>query len=408
MSLLPQQTTLGCLELLEVYEFYDKPCLFSCKNISGQIFMAVWVDKTSYSDSWFYVATSIRRLLQIISGGIELKNAFLEAEDRFIFEVIISSTENKTTVSRISCENLDEEMLPVSGEFLNYDPKLTMSLLEKRDAKNSAIQFRRPVLNLAFSFPGIDIMQAPAVDLGNLLQSAQYLIDAIGQFKAGESTVKGSIPEKITRQTRLAVAGTFAGSFGVEMIAFKQPGLFGDSLVEDAIETFLNLIKIGKNSEELRIFLLEAQPRVASRHSIFLQTLINSKAKMNAEWGSFSEGKGNSAELILRDAKIVLSIVNQVEDEKPREYKVEGELVGINKRTKSFEIWESKGARKKYSGRILDSALSVAQTATLSGIYIATILEVTEVSLVGEEKPKYSLVSIRIKESEEKGRNSDS
>jgi len=42
------------------------------------------------------------------------------------------------------------------------------------------------------------------------------------------------------------------------IFAFEQPGLFGDFLVEDAIETFLNLIKIGKNSEELRIFLLEA------------------------------------------------------------------------------------------------------------------------------------------------------
>ncbi len=405
MSLLPQETILGNLEILEVYEFYDKPCLFSCRNVAGQIFLVIWIDETSYSDSWLYVPTSLKRIQQVITGGMELKDAFLRAEDGFIFEVIITNHENGTDVVKILCKDLDEDKLPTPGEFLNCQSQFITSLVEKKDAKRSAIQLRRAVLNLAFGFSGMDIMRAPAVDLGNLLQSTQYLIDALGQFKAGQPTVKGSIPGGILKQTKLAVAGTFASSFGVEMVAFDQPDLWGNSLVEEAIEAFLNLIEIGKDSERLREFLLDAQPRAASRYRIFLEKLIHAKARIRAEWGSVDQNKGDSAELLLADAKIVLVIVSQVEAEKPRQYEVEGELVGVNKRTKSFEIWETKGHRKKYTGRILDSALSVAETATLSKIYTATVTEVTEVSLTGEEKTKYQLTDLKLKEADKKSKS---
>lgn len=194
MSLLPQATILGNLEILEVYEFYDKPCLFSCRNVAGQIFLSVWIDETSYSNSWLYVPVSLRRLQQITAGGMDLKNAFLEAEDGFVFEVISSHYENNANVIRISCERIEEDKLPTSGEFLSYQSQITTSLVEKKIAKISAIQFGRVVLNLAFGFPGLDNMQAPVVDLGNLLHSTQYLIDALGQFKAGQPTVKGNVP----------------------------------------------------------------------------------------------------------------------------------------------------------------------------------------------------------------------
>lgn len=39
MSFLPERTILGQLEIIEVYDFYDKPVLFSCKNKSGLIFI---------------------------------------------------------------------------------------------------------------------------------------------------------------------------------------------------------------------------------------------------------------------------------------------------------------------------------------------------------------------------------
>jgi hypothetical protein len=397
MSLLPQETILGKLEIIEIYEFYDKPCLFSCGNIAGQVFLVVWVDETSYSDSWLYVPVSRRRLQQVVTGGIELRSAFSEAEDGFVFEITIARNEKKTDVLTISCGNLQEESLPASGEFLNCQSQFVHSLIEKKNAKISAIQLNRVVLNLAFGFPTMDIMQAPIADLGILLQSTQYLIDALGQLKAGKPTVKGAISSNITQQTRLTAVGTFESSFGVEMVALDRPDLLGYSLVEDAVEAFWKLIKIGKDADKLREFVLEIKPRAASRYRVFLEKLIYSKARIRAEWGSFNQDKGDSAELLLADAKIALEIVSQVESEQPIQYEVDCELIGINKRTKSFEIWEITGVRKKYSGKILDSAFTIAETATLSRIYTAIIREIIEISVIGEEKIKYELVDLKIK-----------
>jgi hypothetical protein len=211
--------------------------------------------------------------------------------------------------------------------------------------------------------------------------------------------VKGNIPERILNQTQLAVTGTYAGSFGIEMISTFQPDFWGNSLAEEAIEAFLNLIKIGKDAQKLRAYLLEAKPRAASRYRIFLEKLITAKARVRAEWGSFNQNKGDFAELLLSDAKIALAIVNEVEAEQPKQYEVDGELVGVNKRTKSFEIWEINESRNRYLGRILDSALSVAETSTLSDIYTATIREIIEISAVtGEEKVKYQLLDLKIKQ----------
>ncbi|MCY7277156.1 MAG: hypothetical protein LH702_26370 [Phormidesmis sp. CAN_BIN44] len=399
MSFLPEGTILGNLEMIEVYEFYDKPCLFSCRNVAGHLFLALWVDESAYADSWLYVPTSLNRFKQIVAGNMELRRAFLTAEDGFVFEVTIPCNQNDhdhTEVTRIKCETLEEGKLPLAGEFLESGTQVLASIItNKQDAKRSAIQFTREILDLAFSFSNTEAMQASAAPLGSLLQATQYLIDALGQFKAGQPTMKGNIPERILRQTELLVAGTFAGSFGVEFISVEEPDFWGDSLAGDAIESFLELIKIGKDAETLRKYLLTIQPRAASRYRVFLEKLINSKAKLRAEWGSLKLDRGGSCELLLIDAKIALEIVTQIEEEKPKQYEIDGELVGVNKRTKSFEILETKSNRK-YSGRILDLALSVAETATLSEIYTSTIREIIEVTpATGEEKTKYQLVGLK-------------
>lgn len=46
MSLLPENTYLGRLKIVEVYEATDEPCLFACQNASGHTFLSVLIDET--------------------------------------------------------------------------------------------------------------------------------------------------------------------------------------------------------------------------------------------------------------------------------------------------------------------------------------------------------------------------
>ncbi|MGB3419032.1 MAG: DUF6575 domain-containing protein [Dolichospermum sp.] len=62
MKLLPQYPPLVNLEIIEIYEYYDFPCLFSCQNASGQIFLAVWIDEIPDHKTWLYSPMSKGRL----------------------------------------------------------------------------------------------------------------------------------------------------------------------------------------------------------------------------------------------------------------------------------------------------------------------------------------------------------
>lgn len=400
MSLLPKSTSLGNLEIIEVYEYYDKPCLFSCQNASGQIFLAVWVDETPDADEWIYVAMSSHRFEYIRSGGIDLHDAFLTAEDGFAFGIISSHNDAPAELRIIPCERLDEDLLPMAGEFLTCDTQ-TLPTLEVKEVARLAIQIKREVLNLTLNFPTIHRTEAPVANLGMILQSLQYLMNAIGQVKTAHKTVLGRIPKKVIEQTQLSVAGTFAGSFGVELVASSQADFFGDSLAGEAINEFIQLVNIGSKAEELRECLLKLQSRSASRYRDLLQSLIDSGTGLRLDWGSPKPNRGGSAELSLFTAKAIITIINQIQSEDPEEYKITGELVGANKRTKTYEIRDL-GTNTKYSGQILDEAMPDVAIATLGQIYVAVIREVLEIlPITGEEKVKYELVSLNLLEFEE-------
>ena len=118
MSLLPQSTILGNLEIIEVYVYCDQPCLFACRNRTGHIFMAVWIEETAVFNQWLYVALSEQRFTSIRSGKIDLRDAFLKSEEGFVFEVRISRDRSSDRIQLIYCNRLNEDWLPMAGEFL--------------------------------------------------------------------------------------------------------------------------------------------------------------------------------------------------------------------------------------------------------------------------------------------------
>lgn len=123
MSVLPSNTLLGKLELIEVYEYYGKPLLFACRNASGTHYVAVQADEGEGIEQWLYVSISPSRLQQVRSGGIDLHDAFTQAEDGFVFHVRMSDNGNSPVeVGVIPVAELKDEQLPDAGERLALEP----------------------------------------------------------------------------------------------------------------------------------------------------------------------------------------------------------------------------------------------------------------------------------------------
>jgi hypothetical protein len=393
LSLLPQFTFLGNLEIFEIYKYYDKPCVFSCRNMAEHIFLALWVEEKLDCDRWLYAPISLLRLAYLKSGGIDIRSAFSNAEDNFVFDVEVFYDNIPSNIEMIACPNLTNDLLPIEGEFLNYDsPTITP---KKAEASRTAIQIKREVLNLTFNFPTLHRTEAPIANLGIILQSLQNLIDAIGQIKTGQVGRPGKIPFTITEETKLAMAGTFSGSFGVEIIALSQDDLFGESLVRKAIEEFIALLKVGSKRDQLRERLLELHGRSISRYRQLLKGLVAAGTGVGIEWGSPKAGGGGVANLTLPNAKAVIAILDQIITQDPVKYKITVELVGGNTRKENYEIRDLRN-NEKYAGKVLEEAKQDIAEARLGTIYVATIREKVEVyPLTGVEKIEYELVSLK-------------
>ncbi len=113
---------LGKLEIIEIYEYYDQPVLFSCKNAAGHLYLVVAADEDEFCLTWLCVAVSVERLNLIRSGTIDLHDAFAEPENTYVIQVKVPYQEHDSVkLDSIVSHKIPEEMLPLPGERLDLN-----------------------------------------------------------------------------------------------------------------------------------------------------------------------------------------------------------------------------------------------------------------------------------------------
>lgn len=118
MNHLPENTRLGKLEYLEIYDKYDaQPCFFSCQNKAGEIYLALWVDEAGDYNRWLYARILPHKLDWLKKGRVDIRSRFTEAAEQYVYDVRIGSN-NISCVDILFCSDLTDDLLPVAGEFL--------------------------------------------------------------------------------------------------------------------------------------------------------------------------------------------------------------------------------------------------------------------------------------------------
>ena len=392
MGYLPQSTHLGKLELIEVYEFYDQPILFSCRNASDAIFMGVFADEDDNFETWLYVGVSPHRFRQIRSGAIDLHDAFSEVEDGVVFQIKVPHDEQMPVSMSIPATQIPDDMLPLPGEFINLETPTLPELDEDIERKSS--QTRQEIISLALNFDGKFRTEASANALSEILGSLQDTIDAVGESLTEGSNVRGPIPGNVLSDMKTSVTRIGAGSFKLELASTQLTNAFGESKCGDAIQELVNLLKIGSNPNELREHLIRLKSRVANRYVSLLESLSGVVRETRIVWASPKEGRGDSASLSAAVARETIDIIEQFKDLLESDHDVEGTLIGVFTDNKTFGIKAQDGTI--YKGKILDEAFDTASNATISEKYIAIIREVTSIQTVTEEtKIDYYLVDLQ-------------
>ena len=132
--------SLGKLEIVEVYTYYDQPVLFSCKNAAGHLYLVVAADENDRYETWLYAGVSVERLNHIRSGAIDLHDAFADPEDGFLLQVMVPYDDQAPLRTEpIQSNQISEEMLPIPGEHLNlktaFQTREAIEVRQKRRAE---------------------------------------------------------------------------------------------------------------------------------------------------------------------------------------------------------------------------------------------------------------------------------
>jgi hypothetical protein len=392
MDFLATSTSLGTLEVLEVYVEYNGPRLLACKNQASKVFFALWVDEEEDSDLWLYMLVSLDRLQSIRTGQISLHEAFSKPENS-LYEVTYTHVNSEWCTRQVAVDDLDRDCLPLEDTFLRCDPK-TLPQLESQKVIQNAILKRREIINLVLKPLSNYPNEFPAFELGKILSTFQLLINQLSTLANADS---GLGSKDISKKSEFNVFAASPGSFQIELASsvFEIIDFFGNSLAGNAIEHLFHLIRIGSDANELQSFMLQAKKKTAPKYRVFLEALISSGTGLKIEWGSPTLTRGGSAEASLSSISETLELIKKIDSLEEKEYEIVGELFKVDKDSWKFGIRELR-TKSSYKGDILDQAQPDAGTATISRLYVATILEVPEIApTTNDIKSYYKLAALR-------------
>ena len=385
-------TQLGNLEIIETYEYYDKPLLFACQNTIGHIFLAVIIDETEVEEVWLYAPISERRFNEIRAGKMDLHDAFSRAEDNQLYRVCIPYDQDvQAKLLYINASEVSDNDLPLKGEKLNLYTQTLPEAPSLKQMKIQAVQTQREQIALHLDLNNIRQTEAPAELLGGVLQRFQQLLASVSRsrYRPGKAP-KDAIPQVNVRRFSYA-------SFTVELVSDDIVDLLKISKTGDALEQIIELINIHNNLEGIKEKIKELRPNITFSYAQFLKSLdIESLiSDTHIEWASPRQhGQLKTASINAKQVKDTIDIIEKAELKPPEVLKVTGILIGANLRGKTFEL-SADERRKKYAGRISDKYLKNIRVVALGEHYNATIIQ-TLIINYATEKPEYKYELINL------------
>ena len=341
---------LGKLEIVEVYEYYDQPVLYSCKNATGHFYLVVAADEDDQYSTWFCAAVSTERLNRIRSGKIDLHDAFAHAENTYLIQVKVPYDQHASVqVDFIQSNQISEDMLPMPGERLDLEIE---TLPEPRDSEEIAKYEKREILNVTLNFDGPFRSEAPVTALSQILGKFQDVINAIGMHYFNLKRIN----EDIKRKMQMSLLKVGAGAFDIQLASTDTTDFSESSDCGDAIEKFLDLLAAGSNQEQLKSHLEELQSRVAKDYTAFLKSLNESVIDAKFKWVSPNPNRSQTVDLSDHQMQEAIKVLEKYDEEISRPFRITSKLTRTFPLSKRFQM---ETTEETFKGTITDQAIQI-------------------------------------------------
>ena len=300
---------LGKLKIVEVYEYYDQPVLYSCQNVTGQFYFVVAAAEDDDYSTWLCTAVSTERFNDIRSGKTNLHDAFAHAENTYLTRVKVPYDQHASVgVDFIQSNQIPPNMLPMSSECLDLEIETPAEL---RDSEEIAKYGKREVLNLTLNFDSPFRSEAPVTVLSQILGNFQDVINAIGMHHFNLKRIN----QDIKRKMQMSFLKVGAGAFDIQLASTDTTDFSESSDCGDAIEKFLDLLAAGGNQKQLKSHLEELQSRVAEDYTAFLKSLNESVIDAKFKWVSPNLNRGRTVHLSDHQMREAIGVLKEYDKE---------------------------------------------------------------------------------------------
>ena len=346
---------LGKLEIVEIYEYYDQPVLYSCQNASEHFYLVVAAAEDDQYLTWLCAAVSTERLNRIRSGKIDLHDAFAHAENTYLIQVKVPYDQYASVqVDFIQSNQISEDMLPMRGECLDLEIE---TLSELRDSEEIAKDEKREVVNLTLNFDGPFRSEVPITVLSQILGKFQDVINAIGMHHFNVKRIN----EDIKRKMQMSFLKVGAGAFDIQLASTDTTDFSESSDCGDAIEKFLNLLAAASNKEQLKSHIEELPSSVAKDYTAFLKSLNAFVIDAKFKWVSPNPNRGQTVHLSDHQMQEAIEMLEKYDEEISRPYRITRKLTEISPRFKRFQI---ETMDEPYKEIIAGQAIQIPKTTT--------------------------------------------
>ena len=383
---------LGELEIVEIYDYFNVPILFSCRNAASHLYIVLFADYSPEYETWLYVEVSLIRLNLIRSGKVNLHDAFSKPEmGRLLKAMIPHNNSEELNSEYITPDQLHSDVFPPIDEYLNLgDIPLFFETNLVAVAKSSG----REIVGLNFNSIEEYSSEAPILPLGRTLTRFQNVINTIGMVKSKSKQMN----EEIRNSMQLSILAIQPGSFDMKLASKKENTMpMGDipSIQGEIISEFFNLLRSKDNESDLKDILKRLQSRVAEEYKKLLTSLSESGADTTFSWASPKSDEQEIVSLSKNEIPKLIEILRTFQEEQETPFTVTGELIGISLSSKKFEV---KTENKPYKGFILKDADSSIKNATISRRYKAEIKEIFNKSQATDEIVKTEYLLLKLEE----------
>ena len=322
------ETILPGLIPVEVFDYYDGPRFYSCRDIVGQLYVIYWIDETEVNTTWLYSRVSPERYASLKQGIVTVAFALANPEEGSAF--VVKSSSSGVFIEEIPKNLIDFEWLPPADVRLSLQvetlPTKTASALEVATRAN------RQVFDLAFERIS-NSYEMSCGKLGRLLDAVQKTIFA---FACPPDRDVRKVPEEIKFKSEVLVTGLFASSFGVRLQT-KGSDLFSSDESAKALKTLVDLIAAMEDPDKLQIDVHKLNILSRSRFKHLLEMKIEAEISIVADWGAPS-GVTLKARASYADISRAITRLEAADDATTQTIQKTGKLVGVDVQSNFFAL----------------------------------------------------------------------